>query len=303
MNDARAARTLDRYRRVIEARLARRFDEAPRRLREAIRYSLLAGGKRFRPMLVLAAGDLVGAPHAATLPFACGIEMIHTYSLVHDDLPAMDDDDVRRGRPSSHRVFGEGLAILVGDALLTEAFATMVGARGVPPSRVVAAMAVVARAAGEVGMVGGQALDLAAEGAQLPLDELRALHAAKTGALIQACVRVGAALGGARPGVQRALARYGTALGLCFQITDDILDAAGGDQDGRTDRELGKATYPGLLGIVESHRHAQRAARQAHAAIGRFGPKGATLRLLARQVEERMAAPAARAAASAQTAP
>jgi geranylgeranyl diphosphate synthase type II len=290
MTDAAVARTLDHYRRQVERVLERRYAAGPRRLREAIRYSLLAGGKRIRPMLVLAAGDLVGAPRTATLPFACGLEMIHTYSLVHDDLPAMDDDDVRRGRPTSHRVYGEGLAILVGDALLTEAFMTMTAARGVPAARVVTALACVARAAGEVGMVGGQALDLAAEGAALPLDELRAIHAAKTGALIRASVHVGAILGGARPGVRRALTRYGTALGLCFQITDDLLDAGGGGGAGRSDHERGKATYPTLLGMTEAARHAHRAGRQARTALGRFGAAAAVLDRLARDVEGRIAA-------------
>ena len=291
MTDPGVARTLDHYRRQIERALARRFAAGPRRLREAIRYSLLAGGKRIRPMLVLAAGDLVGAPRPATLPFACAVEMIHTYSLVHDDLPAMDDDDLRRGRPTSHRVYGEGLAILVGDALLTEAFVTMTAARGVPAGRIIAALAEVARAAGEVGMVGGQALDLAAEGAALPLDELRAIHAAKTGALIRASVHVGAILGGARPGVGRALARYGTALGLCFQITDDVLDAGRSDTDeGGGDRERGKATYPALLGVAEAARHAHRAGRQARTALERFGVKAALLRHLSRQVEDRIGA-------------
>jgi geranylgeranyl diphosphate synthase type II len=281
MTDVAVARTLERYRRVLEHALERRFAATPRRLREAIRYSLLGGGKRLRPILVLAAGDLVGAPRTATLPFACGIEMIHTYSLVHDDLPAMDDDDVRRGRPTSHRVYGEGLAILVGDALLTEAFVTMTRARGVPAARVLAAMAAVAHAAGEIGMVGGQAGDLAAEGSQVPLDELRAIHAAKTGELIRASVRVGALLGGARPGVQRALGRYGAALGLCFQITDDILDAAGGEQ--------GKATYPGLLGMAEAVRHAQRAGAQALGALRPFGARARALAHVAREVEQRIA--------------
>jgi geranylgeranyl diphosphate synthase type II len=194
----------------------------------------------------------------------------------------MDDDDVRRGRPTNHRIYGEGLAILVGDALLTEAFVTMTRARGVPPARVLAAVAAVAEAAGEIGMVGGQAGDLAAEGSQVPLDELRAIHAAKTGALIRVSVRVGAILGGARPSVQRALARYGAALGLCFQITDDILDAAAGEQ--------GKATFPALLGIAEATRHARRAGRQAQAALGPFGAKAAILAQLAQQVERRVAA-------------
>ena len=289
MSDAAVARTVEHYRRLVERTLDRRFAARPRRLREAMRYSLLAGGKRIRPLLVLAAGDIVGAPRTATLPFACGIEMIHTYSLVHDDLPAMDDDDERRGRPTSHRVYGEGLAILVGDALLTEAFAMMTAARGVPAARVVAALACVAHAAGEVGMVGGQALDLAAEGAAPPLDELRAIHAAKTGALIRASVQLGAILGGARLGVRRAFSRYGTAIGLCFQITDDLLDAAredGGPPGG--DRAHGKATYPAVLGMAEAERHAHRAARQARAALVRFGAKAAVLHHVARLVEERI---------------
>jgi geranylgeranyl diphosphate synthase type II len=287
MTDTAVARTIEHHRRLVERTLDRRFAARPRRLREAIRYSLLEGGKRIRPLLVLAAGDMVDAPRSATLPFACGIEMIHTYSLVHDDLPAMDDDDERRGRPTSHRVYGEGLAILVGDALLTEAFAVMTAARGVPPARVVTALACVARAAGEVGMVGGQALDLAAEGAVPPLDELRAIHAAKTGALIRASVQLGAILGGARPGVRRAFSRYGAALGLCFQITDDLLDAAHEDGAG-SDRERGKATYPAVLGMAEAERHAHRAARQARAALLRFGTKAAVLHHLARTVEERI---------------
>ena len=287
MTDAAVARTLERYRRLIERTLDRRFTARPRRLREAIRYSLLAGGKRIRPLLVLAAGDMVGAPRSATMPFACGIEMIHTYSLVHDDLPAMDDDDERRGQPTSHRVYGEGLAILVGDALLTEAFAVMTAARGVPAARVVAALACVSRAAGEIGMVGGQALDLAAEGAAPPLDELRAIHAAKTGALIRASVQLGAILGGARLGVRRAFTRYGAALGLAFQITDDLLDAAHEDGAGG-DRERGKATYPAVLGMAEAERHAHRAARQARAALLRFGTRASVLHYLARTVEERI---------------
>jgi geranylgeranyl diphosphate synthase type II len=288
MSDAVVARTIEHYRRLVERTLDRRFAARPRRLREAIRYSLLAGGKRIRPLLVLASGDMVGAPRAATLPFACGIEMIHTYSLEHDDLPAMDDDDERRGRPTSHRVYGEGLAILVGDALLTEAFAAMTAARGVPPARVVAALACVARAAGEVGMVGGQALDLAAEDAVPPLDELRAIHAAKTGALIRASVQLGAILGGARLGVQRAFSRYGAALGLCFQITDDLLDAAHDDGGPGSDRERGKATYPAVLGMAEAERHAHRAARQARAALLRFGSKAAVLHQLVGLVEQRI---------------
>src|SRR5690242_4640857 len=155
-----ASRYLVSRARLVERALERALPPSRSALRRAIRYSLLAGGKRIRPILVLASAEVAGAPVRVAMPFACGLEMIHTYSLVHDDLPAMDDDDLRRGRPTSHRVFGEGVAILVGDALLTEAFALMAGARGVPPDRALRAVTTIAVAAGETGMVGGQALDL-----------------------------------------------------------------------------------------------------------------------------------------------
>ncbi|HXJ37507.1 MAG TPA: farnesyl diphosphate synthase [Candidatus Eisenbacteria bacterium] len=291
------ARYLDGRRRLVERALARAFPATRATLRQAIRYSLLAGGKRVRPILTLAAGEVVGAAPRTTMPFACALELIHTYSLVHDDLPAMDDDDLRRGRPTSHAVYGEGTAILVGDALLTEAFGVMARARGVAPKRTLAAIDEAARAAGELGMVGGQALDLAAEGTSPTLATVRGIHARKTGALIRAAVRVGGIVGGAPPATLRRLTRYGEQLGLAFQIADDILDALeDGDADGRTDRELGKATYPGTLGMDGARRHAHRARDAATAALAPFGRRAEPLAALAAYVVERADVAAERAA-------
>jgi geranylgeranyl diphosphate synthase, type II len=276
------ARYLAARARLVERALAARLPADRTRLRHAMRYSLLAGGKRIRPVLALAAGEVCGAPARLVLPFACGLEMIHTYSLVHDDLPAMDDDDLRRGRPTSHRVYGEGLAILVGDALLTEAFRVMAGARGVPPARALRAVEEIAVAAGEAGMVGGQALDLAAEGSRTTLPRVRAIHRRKTGALLRAAVRVGALVAGAPAPALRRLTGYGEHLGLAFQIADDLLDADGGPEaDGRTDRELGKATYPGVLGMERARAAAARERDAAIAALRGFGRIADPLRALA----------------------
>jgi geranylgeranyl diphosphate synthase type II len=291
-------RYLDERRGLVERALARRFP-ARRGFREAVRYSLLAGGKRIRPILVLAAGEVAGASVRRTLPFACALELVHTYSLVHDDLPAMDDDDVRRGRPTSHKVYGDGTAILVGDALLTEAFGVMAAARGVPSARVVAAIAELARAAGEDGMVGGQARDLAAERSTPTLAQVRAIHALKTGALLRASVRVGAIVGGASPSVLARLTTYGESLGLAFQIADDILDALeDGAADGRTDAALEKATYPAALGMTGARRHARRARDAAVAAVRPLGAKARVLAAIAEYVVARAEAAADRADAA-----
>jgi geranylgeranyl diphosphate synthase type II len=279
--------------RLVEGALAARFPAARTRLRRAIRYSLLGGGKRIRPILALAAGEVAGAAPRRVLPFACALEMIHTYSLVHDDLPAMDDDDVRRGRPTSHRVYGEGLAILVGDALLSEAFRVMASARGIPAARALRAVAEVAAAAGEAGMVGGQALDLAATGRRTTIAHVRDIHRRKTGALLRGAVRVGALVGGAQPGLLRCLTAYGEHLGLAFQIADDILDAAGGAAaDGRTDRALGKATYPAAVGLASARARALRERDAALAAIASLGPSAEPLRAIARYVVDRALLPA-----------
>jgi len=270
---------------LVDRALAAQLPATRTRLRQAIRYSLLAGGKRIRPILTLAAAEVVGAPARLALPFACALEMIHTYSLVHDDLPAMDDDDLRRGRPTSHRVYGEGLAILVGDALLTEAFRVMADARAIPAARRVAAVAEVAAAAGEQGMVGGQALDLAAEGSRTSVARLQDIHRRKTGALLRVAVRVGALVGGANPSTLRRLTTYGEHLGLAFQIVDDILDAAeASTADGRTDKELAKATYPAILGLEGARQSAAREHAAALSALRTLGPKAEALRAIATHI-------------------
>ena len=264
---------------LVERALDKLFPPNRTRLREAIRYSLLAGGKRVRPVLVLAAGEVAGGSARTLMPHACAVEMIHTYSLVHDDLPAMDDDDLRRGRPTSHRVYGDGLAILVGDALLTEAFREIASARGVEPVRLLRACGELATAAGEAGMVGGQALDIASEGAKATLARVRGIHRLKTGALLCASVRIGAIVAGAGEGLLRRLTTYGRHLGLAFQIADDILDDVGGAQaDGQTDKELGKVTYPGALGMAGAVRAARRERDAARAAIRPLGRAADPLR-------------------------
>ena len=286
MNGAELARYLAARRRLVDGALRACLPPGRSRLGQAMRYSLLGGGKRLRPIVALAAGEAAGATARAVLPFACAIEMIHTYSLVHDDLPAMDDDDLRRGRPTCHKVYGEGLAILVGDALLTEAFGLMASARGA--ARALEAVSEVARAAGVAGMVGGQALDLAAEGTRATLATLRAIHARKTGALFRVAARTGGLVAGAAPAVLRRLTDYGEHLGLAFQIADDILDAAGGHEaDGRTDRELRKATYPAVLGAAAARSHLVRSRDRALAALVPLGPAAEPLQALADHIVAR----------------
>jgi len=273
------SRYLATRRATVERALQQAFPAERRELRKAVRYSLLAGGKRLRPVLTLAAGELAGGRERTLLPFACALELVHTYSRVHDDLPAMDDDDLRRGKPTSHKVFGEGLAILVGDALLTEAFGLMAAARRVPPSRVVAAVGELAKAAGEIGMVGGQALDLAGEGGRATIARVRDIHERKTGALFTAAVRIGAIVAGAPAPLLARLTRYGRALGLAFQVVDDIDDAQGAG-DGRTDLALDKMTYPGVLGMERARAHAVAARDDALAALAPLGPKAEPLRAI-----------------------
>jgi geranylgeranyl diphosphate synthase, type II len=258
----------------------------PTAIAEAMRYSLMAGGKRLRPLLALAAAEAVAErdghdieqARRDAMPAACALELIHTYSLVHDDLPAMDNDVLRRGRPTAHVVYGEGLAILTGDALLTEAFGLL--ARE-PPSkdaalaeRKVATIAIVAAAAGASGMVGGQAIDLRAASAGAdPLDaeRLRDMHGRKTGALIRAASLAGAAMAGASADVMRAIGMFGGQVGLSFQIVDDILDVEGASADlGKTagkDAAAGKPTYPALYGLERSRSLAQECASRAIEAL------------------------------------
>jgi geranylgeranyl diphosphate synthase type II len=294
---------------AVKAELARRAAEVeaflsgclrgwdiPARLLASMEYSLMAGGKRLRPALVLTFAGLFGERGAAVMPFAASLELIHTYSLIHDDLPAMDDDDLRRGKPSNHKQFDEATAILAGDGLLTDAFRLMFSVAGeaLPAARVLAAADAVSVAAGSGGMVGGQALDMEYTArAGVSFDELRAMHAMKTGALITAACLAGALLAGAdAPGVARARA-YGENVGAAFQIADDILDVVGdtktlGKPVGSDERQ-GKTTYPSLMGLEKSRELARARADAAISALdGMAGPEAEFLRGLARYIVERV---------------
>ncbi len=282
------------WRECVNARLAdymQPVQDCPSRLREAMAYSLLAGGKRLRPLLTLLACEAVGGIPEAALPAACALEMVHTYSLIHDDLPAMDDDDLRRGRPTNHKVYGEALAILAGDALLTLAFEVV--ARDIQPPAVAAACcADLASAAGDCGMVAGQVVDIEAEQMGLStVDELEAIHRRKTGRLLTCALTMGGRIGEASPETLEILKNYGQAVGLAFQITDDLLDVSGhADKLGKgvgKDADAGKLTYPGLLGIEESRRRADALVRQAIQLAGQLGPRGQRLVELARFVGQR----------------
>jgi geranylgeranyl diphosphate synthase, type II len=261
------------------------------RLAEAMRYSALGGGKRLRPALAFAAAEGCGSDREPALPVAAAVEMIHTYSLIHDDLPAMDDDDFRRGRPTSHKVFGEALAILAGDALLTQAFEVLAGAAAIAPGRRVEIMREIAASGGAAGLVGGQVADLEGEGRELTLPELEYIHARKTGALILASVRAGALAGGGDTGQLAALSEYARRVGLCFQIVDDLLDvegnpAATGKSTGR-DTTRRKATFPAIFGVEASRQRAAELVDEALAALAAFGPVAEPLRALARFVGRR----------------
>ena len=278
----------------IEAALERAMHlsgDCPQRLREAMTYSLLAGGKRLRPVLVLMACEACGGDSEAALPAACAIEMIHTYSLIHDDLPAMDNDDYRRGRLTNHKVFGEALAILAGDGLLTLAFEIM--ARDVRPAAVAAACcADLAVAAGAVGMVGGQVADLEAEElTETSLSTLEAIHRRKTGRLIRSALTLGGRIAGADVATLGVLDHYGTCIGLAFQIADDVLDVTGtqeklGKGVGK-DADHRKLTYPGLVGLERSRQMARDLIDEACAAIAPWGERGQRLEALAHFVLER----------------
>ena len=288
---------LDRFRPSVDRALARALPMtggALDRLHESMRYSLEAGGKRIRPVLCFASCEAAGGAGVlarAEAP-AAALELIHTYSLIHDDLPCMDDDDFRRGKPSNHRVFGEALAVLAGDGLLTRAFGILGEAEEIEPSARVAMVAVLAEAAGSLGMVGGQAADVAAEGAaDVDLPTLQFIHTHKTGALFGASCRLGALAAGAEDAAVRRLERLGEKLGLAFQIVDDMLDEAGrtealGKASGR-DRERGKATYPGILGVEESRRRIAQLTEAAGEWAAGFGAAGDSLGAIIRFVAER----------------
>jgi len=260
----------------------------PRRLYEAMRYSLTAPGKRIRPVLLLAACEAVGGDPRVALPAAGALEMVHAYSLIHDDLPAMDDDDMRRGRPSNHTVYGEALAILAGDGLLTTAFEVLASAETTADDATrLAVLFDLAHAAGPGGMVGGQAADIEAHGrGEVGLPELEFIHTHKTGALIAAGLRMGARLGGGSEAQIDALNRYGRHVGLAFQIADDILDQAGESGEGEHP-DGNQATYPALLGLSASRDHADALVEQALIELEPFGTDAAPLRSLARYIVAR----------------
>ncbi len=286
---------LTRYSARADAALERVLppeDQPPRDLHRAMRYAVLGGGKRLRPVLVHAAGSALGAPLDGLDAAASAVEIIHAYSLVHDDLPAMDDDDLRRGRPTCHVVFGEAMAILAGDALQALAFEVLAADRRHDASQHVDMLRTLAAACGAHGMAGGQALDLGAVGKTLAADALDRMHEYKTGALIRACVRLGALAAGCRDAaVLAALDQYAHRIGLAFQIRDDILDVEGDSSViGKTagkDAANAKPTYPGLLGIRASRARLVQLTADAIAALAPLGARGIELADLARYVAER----------------
>lgn len=267
----------------------------PHSIHQAMRYSIFAGGKRVRPILLLAACEAVHGSVDQAMPAACAMEMIHTYSLIHDDLPAMDNDDFRRGRPTSHKVFGEAIAILAGDGLLTEAFKLMSDPRFAAASSPATRLAVIheiATCAGTFGMVGGQVVDMESEGKHdIDLPTVQYIHTHKTGALIKASVVSGALLGGADQRQLSAIRRYGEAAGLAFQIADDILDIEGTTEeigkDAGSDEARGKATYPAVMGIAASRQEAQAMMSEALLALEPLGAAADPLRAIARYIVDR----------------
>ena len=263
-------------------------------LYKAMRYSLEAGGKRIRPVLAMAACEAVGGELDRVMPAACALEFIHTYSLIHDDLPAMDDDDYRRGKPTCHKAFDEATAILAGDALLTAAFEVMSRKelfKGVDGDRILDAAHDIAKAAGAAGMVGGQLADMEAEGKMVDLPTLEFIHTHKTGALILASVKAGAKLGGAGGDELASLTKYGTFAGLAFQVADDILDVTASTEtlgkDAGSDEARGKATYPALLGLKEARERAAELLDKAVSSLNGFDEKADPLREIARYIVDR----------------
>ena len=262
--------------------------QAPQRLHEAMRYSVMAPGKRIRPVLTYATGAALGVALEMLDPAAVAVELIHAYSLIHDDLPAMDDDDLRRGRPTCHRQFDEATAILAGDALQALAFESLLhdSARALPGACRLAMVQVLAHASGSHGMAGGQALDLSAVGKRLSLEQLENMHKHKTGALIRASVKLGLLASGSEDqDLDSRLERYATCIGLAFQVQDDILDVEGateviGKPQG-SDADRDKPTYPNLLGMDEAKATARRLCDEAIESLAPLGPRGDTLRMIA----------------------
>lgn len=269
-------------------------NDYPESVHRAMRYSLFAGGKRLRPVLALAASEAVGGNKEDVLPAAGALEMIHTYSLIHDDLPAMDDDSLRRGKPTSHVVFGEAIAVLAGDGLLTEAFRLLADAPPNDPAHAekrLRAIAVLAEASGVQGMVGGQVVDIESEGKSVGPETLDYIHRHKTGAIIRGAVHLGALLGGGSEEDIDKLTNYGRDIGLAFQIVDDILDVEGdaaalGKTAGK-DEQAGKATYPRIHGMEAARRKAKELAEQAVKLAETYGRAGQPLACLARRIVDR----------------
>jgi geranylgeranyl diphosphate synthase type II len=288
---------LSARRRIVDEALDRFLpgeDVYPPSIFMAVRYSLFAGGKRIRPILCLASAEAVGGKIETVLPVACALELIHTYSLIHDDLPAIDNDDYRRGRLTNHKVFGENIAILAGDALLTEAFHLMSERNlmeAVPPEKLLTVIHDIARAAGYFGMVGGQVVDVQSEGKRVDLDTLYYIHTRKTGALIISSVKAGALLSGAGEDELKALSSYAGDVGFAFQIADDILNVEGDrkmmGKDTGSDADRGKVTFPGLMGIEASRQKAKDLVQSALLAIRHFDHRADPLRMIAEFVVER----------------
>lgn len=287
---------LSSRRQNVDAALERLLpsDEAGGPILEAMRYSLFAGGKRLRPILCLAGAEAVGGDPNRVMYCACALEMIHTYSLIHDDLPAMDDDEFRRGVPTNHMVYGEGMAVLAGDGLLTQAAVLLCDAeetQGLDPGRVLRAARVVLNAAGYLGMVGGQAVDLASENLKPDLATVQYMHAMKTGALLTASVEAGAILAGGDEEQVGKLMRYGRRIGLAFQIADDLLDLEGdpaklGKAVG-ADQARGKMTYPAVVGTPQARAMGQELVDEAAAIAESLGDCAQPLALIARYIMER----------------
>lgn len=258
---------------------------------EAMRYSVFAGGKRLRPVLMLLTCEMCGGDINEVLPFACALEMIHTYSLIHDDLPAMDNDDLRRGKPTSHKQFGEATAILAGDALLNKAFEVVSQYSGNNSDRAIKAINILAVSSGTEGMIGGQIVDMQSEGRDITLDELRYLHLNKTGAIIRSACKIGAVMSGADSVEIKAVDEFSKNLGIAFQIQDDILDVTGTEAElGKpigSDAEEGKNTYVSLLGLQKSKDMSEEYSKKAKQALDIFGEKANTLKELTDYLTDR----------------
>ncbi len=266
-------------------------DQRPSTIHSAMRYSVFAGGKRLRPILCIAAAEACGGELEDALPPACAVELMHTYSLVHDDLPAMDDDDLRRGRPTCHKVYGEGMAVLCGDALLTEAFIVISRAKATKRYGAREYVAELASTGGSLKLIGGQVLDLEGEGKKLEKEALIRIHEAKTAALLTTSLRLGGMTANAKPEKLQALSDFGYALGLAFQVIDDILDVTQSTEVlGKTagkDAAVEKSTYPSVLGLEDSRKEAAKLTRQALDALEPLGKKSARLREIAAHLLER----------------